>query len=53
MAEATLFKYYDPEDLVPYEMVKKGKAKQILMDIVLKRFRLYIVFVLDKLGLRK
>lgn len=53
MSEATLFKYYDKEDTVPYEMAKKTKTKQIIQDIILKRFRLYIVFVLDKLGLRK
>ncbi len=53
MEEATLFKYYDKDDPAPYEFAKKGKNKQILQDIVLKRFRLYIVFVLDKLGLRK
>lgn len=53
MNEATLFKYYDKEDTVPYEIAKKGKTKQIIQDIVLKRFRLYIVFILDKLGLRK
>lgn len=52
-AEATVFKYYDPEDPEPYFFVKKGSKKQILQDLVLKRFRLYIVFVLDKLGLRK
>lgn len=51
--EATVFKYYDKEDPVPYEIAQKGKTKQIIQDIVLKRFRLYIVFVLDKLGLRK
>lgn len=53
MSEATVFKYYDKEDAVPYEMAKKGKTKQIVQDIILKRFRLYIVFVLDKIGLRK
>lgn len=53
MAQATVFKYYDKEDTAPYEIAKKGKVKQVLMDLVLKRFRLYIVFVLDKLGLRK
>lgn len=53
MAEATVFKYYDKEDVVPYEIAKKGRTKQIVQDIILKRFRLYIVFVLDKLGLRK
>lgn len=53
MAEATVFKYYDKDDVVPYEIAKKGRVKQILQDIILKRFRLYIVFVLDKIGLRK
>lgn len=53
MSEATVFKYYDKEDTVPYEIAKKGKTKQIIQDIILKRFRLYIVFILDKLGLRK
>ena len=53
MTEATIFKYYDPEDVAPYELEKKGRIKQIAQDILLKRFRLYIVFVLDKLGLRK
>lgn len=53
MAEATVFKYYDKEDTAPYEIAKRGKTKQIIQDIILKRFRLYIVFVLDKLGLRK
>lgn len=53
MSEATIFKYYDKDDTIPFEMVKKGRIKQIIQDLVLKRFRLYIVFVLDKLGLRK
>lgn len=53
MQQATSFKYYDEEDMLPYEIAKKQKTKQIIQDIVLKRFRLYIVFVLDKLGLRK
>ena len=53
LSEATIFKYYDKDDTVPYEMVKKRKTKQIVRDIVLKRFRLYIVFVLDKMGFRK
>lgn len=53
MSEATVFKYYDKEDTVPYEIAKKGKTKQTIQDIILKRFRLYIVFVLDKMGLRK
>ena len=51
--EAVLLKYYDKDDMAPYEYAKKRKTKQIIQDIILKRFRLYIVFVLDKLGLRK
>lgn len=53
LAEATVCKYYDKDDPVPYEIAKKGKVRQILQDIILKRFRLYVVFVLDKIGLRK
>lgn len=53
MKEATIYKYYDPNDLVPYEIVKKGRTKQIIQDLILSKYRLYIVFVLDKLGLRK
>lgn len=53
MKEAVLLKYYDKDDMAPYEYAKKGKTKQIVQDIILKRFRLYIVFVLDKIGLRK
>lgn len=51
--EATVFKYYDVNDLDPWRIVEKTKWKQIVQDLILKRFRLYIVFILDKLGLRK
>ena len=50
---ATVFKYYDQEDIVPYEQVKKGKRKKLLLDSVVARNRLYIVYVLDKLGIRR
>ena len=53
MNEATIFKYYDKDDTTPYEVEKKKRVKQIIQDLILKRFRLYIVYVLDKLGLRK
>ena len=51
--EATVFKYFDAEDVEPFNYLKKRRVKQLLQDIILKRFRLYIIFVLDKLGLRK
>lgn len=51
--EATIFKYYDKDDMAPYNAEKKRRVRQILQDLILKRFRLYVVFVLDKLGLKK
>jgi len=53
MGEASVFKYQDKDDNEPYKMVKKGQVRQILQDIILKRFRIYIVFVLERFGLRK
>lgn len=53
MSEATLFKFYDEEDVEPWIMAKKSRYKQMAQDIILKKYRLYIVALLDKLGLRK
>ena len=53
MAEATIFKYYDREDQEPWKTVKKTRVKQIAQDFLLKKYRLYIVALLDKFGLRK
>ena len=53
LSEATIFKYYDKEDPEPWKAVKKTRGKQIAQDFILKKYRLYIVAVLDKLGLRK
>ena len=50
LEQATIFKYYDKNDVVPYEIVRRSKYKQILQDLILKRFRIYIVFVLDKIA---
>lgn len=51
--EASVFKYYDRDDLVPYEAAKKGKRKKLLLDAVIARKRIYIVWLLDKLGLKR
>lgn len=51
--EATVFKYYDEDDLVPYEAIKKGKGKKLLMDSIVAKNRIYIVWLLDKLGLKR
>lgn len=52
-SEATIFKYYDAEDPVPFEAVKKSKNKKLLMDFIVAKNRLYIVYVLDKLGIKR
>jgi predicted ATP-grasp superfamily ATP-dependent carboligase len=51
--EATIYKYYDAEDVAPWEQVRKHRIKQIIQDIILKKYRLYIVRVLEKFGLKK
>ena len=51
--EATVFKYYDEDDMAPYEAVKKGKKKKLFMDAIVAKNRLYIVWILDKLGIKR
>lgn len=48
-AEATIFKYYDADDKKPWENVKRHRVKKILQDTVIKKYRLYIVWMIDKL----
>ena len=51
--KATVFKYYDLDDMAPYHLVKKGKRKKLLLDAVVAKNRLYIVYLMDKLGIRR
>jgi len=51
--EATVFKYYDKNDMAPYKAVKKGKRKKLLMDFIVAKNRMYIVYILDKLGIKR
>lgn len=51
--EATIFKYWDSEDIGPWQYMRKRRIKKMLQDMLLKRFRVYIIYMLDKLGLRK
>lgn len=53
MKQATVFKYYDKNDVEPWHYVMNSRWIQTAQDIILKRFRLYIIYILDKLGLRK
>ena len=52
-SEATVFKYYDAEDYAPFEAVRRKKKIKLLKDYVVSKNRLYIVYVLDKLGIKR
>lgn len=47
--EATIFKYYDKEDIKPYRYVRRGMVRQLMQDLVLAKFRLYVVYCMDKI----
>lgn len=49
----TAFKFYDENDMTPYYKAKKHRYIRILRDIFIKKYRLYIMLVMDKIGLRK
>lgn len=51
--KATIFKYFDVNDIEPWQYVKKRRFKIIVKDIILKKYRLYIVRILERWGLRK
>ena len=48
-AEATVFKYYDKEDQNPWKQMKRGKCRKIVQDSIMKKYRMYIVYLIDKL----
>ncbi len=52
-AEATVFKYWDKNDIKPYEVIKKRKQKKLIIDAIVMKNRIYIVWVLDKLGFKR
>ena len=52
-AEASVFKYYDKDDMAPYEAMLKIKNKKLLVGSIVAKYRLYIVWILDKLGLKR
>lgn len=51
--EASVFKYFDEEDPAPYAAVLKEKRKKLLLDHIVAKNRLYIVYLLDKLGIKR
>ena len=52
-AEATIFKYYASDDLRPYQNVTKGKIVSKYKKAFVSRYRLYIVYLLDRIGLKR
>lgn len=50
---ATVFRYYSLEDQRPWLIERRKSWIKIIQDVLLKNFRIYIVAVLDKLGLKK
>ena len=46
--EASVYKYYDPEDVGPWKSMKKHRVRKVLQDWIVKRFRIYIVWIIDK-----
>ena len=44
---ATVYKYYDKDDIKPYRYVRRRMLWQLLKDIVLARYRLFIVYGMD------
>jgi predicted ATP-grasp superfamily ATP-dependent carboligase len=52
-AEATIFKYYSSDDTMPYEVMQRIKNKKLLFGRIVSKYRIYIVWFLDKLGIRR
>lgn len=52
-SDATVFKYYDKEDLAPYEAMLKIKNRKLFMGSFVAKYRLYIVWFLDKIGFKR
>ena len=51
--DAKAFKFMFEGDMTPYEIARKKRFIRILRDILIKKYRLYLMIVLDKIGLRK
>lgn len=47
--KATIFKYYDEDDQGPWKQMKRGKIRRIIQDAIVKKYRLYIVWLMDKI----
>ena len=48
MKQATIYKYYHKEDMLPWKRMKRGKVRKILFDEIVAKFRIYIVWIINK-----
>ncbi len=47
--ETTYLKYYNEDDMEPYKVMRKKRWRMMLQYAVVKRYRLYIVYLMDKM----
>ena len=47
--EATYLKYHNEDDMEPYKVMWKKRWRMMLQYAVVKRYRLYIVYLMDKM----
>lgn len=50
---ATIFKYYDEDDIEPYNIVKKAQWKIMARDVLVSKFRVYVIKMFELLGIEK
>lgn len=47
-SEASVFKYYDKEDVNPWKSMKRQRIIKVFKDLIVLKFRPYIVYLMDK-----
>ena len=53
MKQATIFRFYHKEDIMPWKYVKHRKWFEIFKYVLLNRYRIQIVAIMDRLGIKK
>ena len=53
MKRATVFKYYDKDDTEPWRIMKRTRWITLFKNMFVKKFRIQIVYIMDKLGIGK
>ncbi|MBR3919003.1 MAG: hypothetical protein IKJ59_09735 [Clostridia bacterium] len=53
MKRATIYKYYDKDDTEPWRIMKRTRWITLFKNMFVKKFRIQIVYIMDKLGIGK